>query len=63
MCVYSHELSRNKVRWELAYEAKELAKELKTRCDYEEDYTYEEYLKDMERDNLYQEVNNRIKKE
>ena len=57
------ELSRDKVSWNLAYEAKELAKELKTRCDYEEDYTYEEYLKDMERDNLYQEVNNRIKKE
>ena len=57
------ELSRNKVRWELAYEAKQLAKELKTRCDYEEDYTYEEYLKDMERDNLYNEAEKRIKKE
>ena len=42
---------------------KELAKELKTRCDYNEKYTFEEYQKDMERDNLYQEVNNRIKKE
>ena len=43
--------------------AKQLAKELKTRCDYEEDYTYEEYLKDMERDNLYNEAEKRIKKE
>ncbi len=33
------------------------------RCDYEEDYTYEEYLKDMERDNLYNEAEKRIKKE
>ena len=57
------ELSRNKVRWELAYEAKQLAKELKTRCYYEEDYTYDEYLKDMERDNLYNEAEKRIKKE
>ena len=57
------ELSRNKVRWQLAYEAKQLAKELKTRCDYEEDYTYEEYLKDMERNNLYDEAEKRIKKE
>jgi hypothetical protein len=57
------ELSRNKVRWELAYEAKQLAKELKIRCDYEEDYTYEEYQKDMERDNLYNEAEKRIKKE
>ena len=57
------EVSRGTISWELGYEAKELAKELKTRYDYEEDYTYEEYQKDMGRDNLYQEVNNRIKKE
>ena len=57
------EVSRGKISEDFAEAAKELAKELKTRCDYEEDYTYEEYQKDMERDNLYQEVNNRIKKE
>lgn len=57
------EVSRGTISWELGYEAKELAKELKTRCDYEEDYTYEEYQKDMERDNLYSEAEKRIKKE
>ena len=57
------EVSRGKISEDFAEAAKELAKEFKTRCDYEEDYTYEEYQKDMERDNLYQEVNNRIKKE
>ena len=57
------ELSRGTVDWELGFEAKELAKELKTRFDYEEDYTYEEYQKDMERDNLYNEAEKRIKRE
>ena len=57
------EVSRGTTKWELGYAAKELAKELKTRCEYEEDYTYEEYLKDMERDNLYREAKKRIKKE
>lgn len=57
------EASRGKISEDFAEAAKELAKELKTRCDYEEDYTYEEYLKDMERDNLYNEAEKRIKKE
>lgn len=57
------EVSRGKISKDFAEVAKQVAKELKTRYDYEEDYTYEEYQKDMERDNLYQEVNNRIKKE
>ena len=57
------EISRGTISWDFGYAAKELAKELKTRFDYEEDYAYEEYQKDMERDNLYREVNNRIKKE
>ena len=57
------EISRGTISWDFGFEAKELAKELKTRFDYDEDYTYEEYQRDMERDNLYREVNNRIKKE
>ena len=57
------EASRGKISEDFAEVAKELAKELKTRCDYNEKYTFEEYQKDMERENLYQEVNNRIKKE
>jgi len=60
-CIRS-EASRGKISEDFAEAAKELAKELKTRCDYEEDYTYEEYLKDMERDNLYNEAEKRIKK-
>jgi len=61
-CIRS-EASRGKISEDFAEVAKELAKELKTRYDYDKKYTFEEYQKDMERDNLYQEVNNRIKKE
>ncbi len=61
-CIRS-EVSRGKISEEFAEVAKELAKELKTRYDYDKKYTFKEYQKDMERDNLYQEVNNRIKKE
>lgn len=57
------EISRGTISWDFGFEARELAKELKTRFDYEEDYTYEEYQKDMERDNLYNEAEKRIKKE
>lgn len=55
------ELSRGTISWDFGYAARELAKEFKTRFDYEEDYTYEEYQRDMERDNLYREVDKRIK--
>ena len=61
-CIRS-EASRGKISEDFAEVAKELAKELKTRYDYDKKYTFKEYQKDMERDNLYQEVNNRIKKE
>ena len=61
-CIRS-EASRGKISEDFAEAAKELAKELKTRYDYDKKYTFKEYQKDMERDNLYQEVNNRIKKE
>ena len=61
-CIRS-EASRGKISEDFAEAAKELAKELKTRYDYDKKYTIKEYQKDMERDNLYQEVNNRIKKE
>lgn len=61
-CIRS-EASRGKISEEFAEIAKELAKELKTRYDYDKKYTFKEYQKDMERDNLYQEVNSRIKKE
>ena len=61
-CIRS-EASRGKISENFAGAAKELAKELKTRYDYDKKYTFKEYQKDMERDNLYQEVNNRIKKE
>ena len=61
-CIRS-EASRGKISENFAEAAKELAKELKTRYDYDKKYTFKEYQKDMERDNLYQEVKNRIKKE
>ena len=59
-CIRS-EVSRGTISWDFGYAARELAKELKTRFDYEEDYTYEEYQRDMERDNLYGEVDKKIK--
>ena len=62
LCIRT-EASRGKISEDFAEVAKELAKELKTRCDYNEKYTFEEYQRDMERDNLYQKVNKRIKKE
>lgn len=61
-CIRS-EASRGKISEDFAEAAKNLAKELKTRYDYNKKYTFKEYLRDMERDNLYQEVNHRIKKE
>lgn len=54
-CIRS-ELTRGTITYEFAETAKQLAKELKTRADYENDYSLEEYKKDMERENLYAEV-------
>ena len=61
-CIRS-ELARGTIFKEFAEEAKRLAKELKTRYDYEEKYTFDEYKRDMKRENLYKEVEKRIKKE
>ena len=57
------ELSKGTVDLELAEAAKELAKELKVRADYDDNYTFEEYQRDMERDNLYNMAELIIKKE
>ena len=57
------EASRGKISKDFAEVAKELAKELKTRYDYKKKYTFKEYQRDMERENIYKEVNKRIKKE
>ena len=61
-CIRS-ELARGTILKEFAEEAKHLAKELKTRYNYEEKYTFDEYKRDMKRENLYKEVEKRIKKE
>lgn len=54
-CIRS-ELTRGTITYEFAETAKQFAKELKIRADYENDYSLEEYKKDMDRENLYSEV-------
>ena len=57
------EISKGAIDMEFAEAAKELAKELKIRADYDDNYTFEEYQRNMERDNLYKMVELIIKQE
>lgn len=57
------EVSKGVIDLYFAKIAKNLAKELKVRADYDDDYTFEEYQRDMERDNLYKMADEIIKQE